>query len=182
MTLVTNRMRRIGWFATLGVCAVLFIALTFRVHAVKSEVQLAERRIVALERERMLLETEFQTRASQQQLADWNALEFGYGPPEATQYLPDERELAALAAPRAPGAPEPIRVARSDEEALATLVSPMTGKPLAPREAESDAKPASSLADRLARPELVAVPETVDEVASDEDAEAMAAATTGGGA
>lgn len=128
-----SRLRQIGWVVALSICATGFVALTFRVNAVKSEVRLAEREIIALEREKMLLETEFQTRASQQQLANWNRVEFGYQPPEAAQYLENERQLASLGMPRGTNAPDPIRVALSpndgDEAGFPAFVSPLTGKP-----------------------------------------------------
>ena len=100
-----SRLRQIGWVVILAICLAGFVALTFRVNAVKSEVRLAERRIIQLEREKLLLETEVETRANQQQLASWNALEFGYEAPRADQYLESERQLAALGTPRAIGAP-----------------------------------------------------------------------------
>ncbi|ABC62444.1 hypothetical protein [Erythrobacter litoralis] len=126
-----SRLRQIGWAAALGVVFALFVALTFRVNAVKSEVVRAERQIVALKRETMRLETEFETRANQQQLANWNAVDFGYVAPRADQYLENERQLASLSEPVAPGAPAPIRVARSAEpQEYPALVSPLTGRPV----------------------------------------------------
>ncbi|MFN7159565.1 MAG: hypothetical protein ACK4MR_12880, partial [Erythrobacter cryptus] len=74
-----------GWMAVLALCAALVVALSLKVHAVRSEVLLAERQLIALKRETMLLETEFQTRASQAQLAEWNSVEFGYVAPRARQ-------------------------------------------------------------------------------------------------
>jgi cation transport regulator ChaB len=106
-----SRLRRAGWFAVPVICLVLFLALSFQVNAVKREVRLAEREIIALEREKMMLETEFQSRASQRQLAAWNAIEFGYAPPSANQFLDGEQQLARLGTPRARSAPNPIRVA-----------------------------------------------------------------------
>jgi len=129
-----SRIRQIGWVAVLAVCVGLFAVLSFNVHAVKSEVLLAERQIIALERETLLLETEFQTRASQRQLAEWNTVEFGYEAPRADQFLDNERQLASLGQPLGPDAPSPIRVARADlEGADATvrdMVSPVTGEPV----------------------------------------------------
>ncbi len=130
-----SRMRQIGWFASLGLCLAIFMILSFNVHAVKSEVQLAERKIVALERENKMLETEFQTRASQRQLANWNTVEFGYEAPRADQYVDGQRQLASLGLPQAPGAPAPIRVARADTGDNAPIperdmVSPLTGEPI----------------------------------------------------
>ena len=109
-----SRRRQIGWAMALGLALAGFLALTFKVNAIKSEVRLAERQIIAIEREKLMLETEFQTRSSQRQLAAWNAVEFGYVPPVAGQVYQDRRDLALLGVPRALGAPEPIRVARAD--------------------------------------------------------------------
>jgi len=131
-----SRMRQIGWIASLGLCIGIFMVLSFNVHAVKSEVLLAERTIVALERENLLLETEFQTRASQRQLANWNAVEFGYEAPRADQYVDGQRQLASLGQPQAPGAPAPIRVARADTGddsapvPAGQMVSPLSGEPI----------------------------------------------------
>ena len=129
-----SRLRQASWIATLLVCTALFIALTLKVNAVKSDVRLAERRIVSLERQKLLLETEFETRSNQQQLAAWNNVDFGYQAPGADQFLETERQLANLGTPRAKGAPEPIRVASAatgdGEQPFPVMVSPVTGKPL----------------------------------------------------
>ena len=95
-----SRIRQIGWALVLAVCFALLLALTFKVNAVKSDVRLAERQIIAAQQAKLMLETEFETRASQQQLSDWNAVEFGYSAPRADQYLESERQLAALGTPR----------------------------------------------------------------------------------
>jgi hypothetical protein len=145
MIVTGSQLRQIGWVAVLAACAALFAVLSFRVHAVKSEVRLAERQIVALERETLILETEFQTRASQRQLADWNAVEFGYEAPRADQYFENERQLASLGLPAGPGAPSPIRVARLNLVGAGAparaMVSPLTGEPvtLASVDAQADA-------------------------------------------
>jgi hypothetical protein len=125
--------RSLGWMAVLVICLALVVGLSFRVHAVKSEVLLAERQIVALERETLLLETEFETRASQRQLAVWNAVEFGYQAPRADQFLEGTRQLASLGQQRAPGAPAPVMLARADASgegeaaAAAPMRSPVSG-------------------------------------------------------
>lgn len=151
---VGSRMRQIGWAVVLSVCLAGFVVLTFRVNAVKSEVRLAERQIIALERENLLLETEFETRANQQQLANWNRVEFGYQAPRADQFLDNERELAALGLPRAIDGPDPIRVARAPEATeveFPAMVSPVTGKPAGSGEADRPdiASASRSLAERL---------------------------------
>lgn len=135
-----SRIRQIGWALVLGLCVAIFLALTFKVNAVKSEVRLTERQIIAMEREALMLETEFQTRSSQRQLAAWNAVEFGYVAPSARHFLESERQLAGLGLPRGLNAPDPIRVARSepvveDEGLFADWVSPVAA-------AELDSQPA----------------------------------------
>ncbi|MDD3799123.1 MAG: hypothetical protein PHE36_08100 [Novosphingobium sp.] len=157
--LPSARLRSIGWAVVLTVAVALFIGLTFRVNSVKSDVRLAERRIVSLEREKMLLETEFETRSSQQQLANWNAVEFGYRAPRADQFLENERQLASLGTPRAVGAPAPIRVANADVpeetgESFPAMVSPLTGKAFAAEMHEGADRPPTSretLSGRLTR-------------------------------
>ncbi len=106
-----DRVRSIGWGFVLTFCFALTMALTVRVNAVKSEVRLAERQVVALKREKIFLETEFETRGNQQQLRALNDVEFGYQAPTAGQYLEGERQLAALGKPAAADAPAPVRVA-----------------------------------------------------------------------
>lgn len=136
MNLTRDRLRSIGWAALLITCFTLLVALTFRVNAVKSQVRLTERQIVAVKQEKMFLETEFQTRANQQQLKSLNDVEFGYQAPTAGQYLEGERQLADLGKPQAPGAPSPIRVARlalqgEEGEGFPAMVSPLTGRAMA---------------------------------------------------
>ena len=129
-----SRLRRMGWIAVLALCTVLYLGLHLKVHAVRSEVVRSERQIVALEDEKTLLETEFETRASQEQLAAWNRVEFGYAAPTAAQFVENERQLAKFGTPRAAGAPEPIRVASlatgADAPPFPKFVSPLTGKPV----------------------------------------------------
>lgn len=134
MNLTRDRIRSIGWAAVLLICFTFTVALTFRVNAVKSEVRLAERQIVALKQEKQFLETEFLTRANQQQLRSLNDVEFGYQAPTAAQYLEGERQLAALGKPRAVDAPDPIRVAQAGTtqgREVPAMVSPLTGKAMA---------------------------------------------------
>jgi len=145
--LTRSRARSIGWAVILSLCFGLTLALTFRVNAVTSQVRLTERRIVALRMEKSLLETEFETRANQQQLRSLNDVEFGYTAPTAAQYLETERDLALLGKAQGPDAPEMIRVAHNDgsqtdggqadggrksaDFVLPAMVNPLTGKALA---------------------------------------------------
>ena len=141
----SSQARSLGWMAVLATCAALVVVLSFKVHAVKSEVLLAERQLIALERETLLLETEFETRASQRQLAEWNTVEFGYAAPRAGQFLDAERQLASLGERLGPDAPAPIRLARADSADAAPtddapMRSPVSGAKvtLASAEAEKD--------------------------------------------
>ncbi|HMT45740.1 MAG TPA: hypothetical protein PLL44_03440 [Novosphingobium sp.] len=152
-----DRLHSIGWAAVLLVCLAVTLALTFRVNAVKSQVRLTERKIVAVRQDKLLLETEFETRANQQQLRSLNDVEFGYQAPTAEQYLAGERQLAMLGKPRAPDAPSPIRVASADDlgddvSGFPAMVSPLTGKAMAAEAPRGEArKPvtAATLARRL---------------------------------
>ena len=69
MNLTRDRLHAIGWLGALMLALVVSAVLMLRVNAVKSQVRLAERQIVELKRDKMLLETEFETRANQRQLA-----------------------------------------------------------------------------------------------------------------
>ncbi|NQX95838.1 MAG: hypothetical protein HRT64_13130, partial [Erythrobacter sp.] len=64
-----SRQRQIIWVILLSLVLAAFIALSLRVQMVHNKVLLAEMDIVALKKKRQLLETEFQARASQHQLA-----------------------------------------------------------------------------------------------------------------
>ncbi|MCB2060311.1 MAG: hypothetical protein R3E09_03225 [Novosphingobium sp.] len=161
MNLTRDRLQSIGWAFVLTVCFGLTMALTFRVNAVKSQVHLADRQIVALKREKLFLETEFEARSNQQQLTALNDIEFGYEAPKAEQYIEGERQLAGLGKPRAPDAPAPIRVASAadgDQRApFMAMVSPITGKPTETKPASAKALAAAGpdeLGDLLTRIEL----------------------------
>lgn len=131
MNLTRDRVQSIGWAFILVVCAALTAALMLRVNAVKGQVNETERRIVNVRGQISFLETEFMTRANQQQLKAINDVEFGYVAPRAEQYIEGERQLASLGKPRAPGAPSPIRMAvavpADDRPAFLKMVSPITG-------------------------------------------------------
>lgn len=127
------RTRQLGWLAILGLCTVLSLLLALKVHSVQSDVIRAERQIVRLEQEKLLLETEYETRANLMQLSAWNQVDFGYTAPTAAQFIESQRQLASFGTPRAPGAPEPIRVAHAgtgETPRFPRLVSPLTGKPI----------------------------------------------------
>ena len=136
------RIRRIGWLAALGTCLALYALLHIKVTAVHADVVRAEDRIVALEEQNLLLETEFLTRSNHVQLAAWNRVDFGFKSPEASQFIDGERELARFGLPRDANAPAPIRLAglRSGEDMpeFPELVSPLTGRPVDPAVLDGD--------------------------------------------
>ncbi|MFT6472956.1 hypothetical protein [Qipengyuania profunda] len=151
-----SRIRQIGWALVLGICFALLLALTFKVNAVKSDVRLAERQIIAAQQAKLMLDTEFETRASQQQLSDWNAVEFGYAAPRADQYLESERQLAVLGTPRGIDAPDPVRVALNrpapESESLFAEWMDDEGADSAARPERRELAAAGGLAERLASP------------------------------
>ncbi|HET9630603.1 MAG TPA: hypothetical protein VFP14_14085 [Novosphingobium sp.] len=159
MMLTRSQARSIGWAALLAVCFALTVALSFRVNAVKSQVRLSERQIARLQIENGLLETEFETRSNQQQLASLNEVEFGYQAPTPGQYLESERQLAQLGKPRGPDAPPMIRIATADpqsssESVLPAMVNPLSGKALAAEPSKpKDPTPARAASARLAERE-----------------------------
>lgn len=172
MNLTRDRLHSIGWVALLITCAALTLVLMVRVNAVKSQVQLAQRQINAIKQEKLELETEFLTRANQQQLRNLNALEFGYQAPTAGQYLEGERQLAALGKGRAPDAPSPIRVASaaSLEEVpsgFPGMVSPLTGQAMAAEVRDDGARRAATPASLNARLSTVARTAKAPEAASE---------------
>lgn len=140
MMITETFLRRTGWSFALLLFAAFLVGLQVRVTALKSEVQLVEKRIVSLKRQKIYLETEFETRANQQQLKAWNDVDFGYLAPGAGQYLESELQLAALGKPAGVGAPKQIRVAAAtagEESAFPAMVSPLTGRPLGEEVAET---------------------------------------------
>ena len=64
MNLNRDRLHTIGWGTAMAICLALTAVLTTRVNAVKSQVALADRQIAQLTREKLYLETEFETRAN----------------------------------------------------------------------------------------------------------------------
>jgi hypothetical protein len=158
MIVTRSRLHKIGWAAILTVCFALLTALTFRVNAVKSEVRLVERKLVAVQQQKDLLKTEFEARASQRKLIGLNEQEFGYTAPTSGQYLENERQLAAFSKPRAADAPAPIMVAsaeRAEGDSFPSLANPLTGKAEAaevkPERAKRVATTAGNLSAKLSQ-------------------------------
>ena len=144
----------------LTVFGAVVLALTFKVNAVKSQVRLTERQILAVRQDKDLLETEFETRANQHQLTALNEVEFGYSAPTPGQYLDGERSLADLGKPRGINAPSPVMVANADEAGKTVVPAASDDTAEKPRAAEVSklavarkAVAAESLGTRLSRVE-----------------------------
>jgi hypothetical protein len=135
MMMTNLRLRQIGWGVLLGACIAAFAALSLSVHAVRNEVLQSDIKLVKLKKQKLRLETEFQARASQHQLARWNQVDLGYVAPRADQYLDGSVQLAALGQSDSMQGPAPIRVARADlnverVSADRPMVSPISGTPI----------------------------------------------------
>ena len=116
-----DAMRRLGWAALFAVAAALLFGMSLVVNAVRSEVRGTELKILAVKREMLYLDTEFETRANQKQLEAWNDVDFGYVAPTAGQYVDSAGELAMLGkpsipAPTVPSAAAPVRMAAAGEQ------------------------------------------------------------------
>jgi hypothetical protein len=96
MTLAMKRLKNFGWLALLSIIAVLLYPLSLNVGALHSQLVETDRKIMETKREISFLQAELKTRANMQQLAEWNDLLYGYGPPTAEQFLDGERALANL--------------------------------------------------------------------------------------
>ncbi|WP_164116257.1 hypothetical protein [Sphingorhabdus sp. Alg239-R122] len=96
MILAVKRLKNLGWVALVAIVLISLYPLSLSVGALRSDLRQTEREIVRVKKEMRYLETEFATRASMQQLEQWNMLDYGYVAPTAAQYLDGERALANL--------------------------------------------------------------------------------------
>lgn len=96
MTLAMKKLKNFGWVALLSLIAVLLYPLWLNVGALRSELISTDLKIVETKREISFLQAELRTRANMHQLAEWNDLLYGYGPPTAQQFLEGERALVNL--------------------------------------------------------------------------------------
>jgi hypothetical protein len=117
MTLAMKRLKNFGWIALLSVVAVLLYPLSLNVGVLHSKLVDTDRKIMETKREISFLQAELRTRANMQQLAEWNDLLYGYGPPTAEQFLGGEQALANLSG--AGPVVKPVMVAVSDQDGTA---------------------------------------------------------------
>jgi len=110
MILAFKRLKNLGWVALVFIVIISLYPLSLSVGALRSNLERTETDIVKVKKELRYLETEFATRASMQQLEQWNQLEYGYSAPTADQFLEGERALANVGNGHE-GIKKPVRVA-----------------------------------------------------------------------
>lgn len=108
-----TRLSSLIWYGAVGLAMALSLVLMLQVKAVNSEIAETEKAIVSAKQQIAVLETEFQTRARQQQLVRWNEVDFGYVAPKASQFLDGRAQLAALGKPVEIIEAAPIRMAEA---------------------------------------------------------------------
>jgi hypothetical protein len=114
MTLAMKRLQNIGWLALVFFVAILLYPLSLNVASVHSDLVSVDNRIRETKREISFLQAELRTRASMQQLQEWNQVLYGYQPPTAQQFLNGESALAGLNGAAPIGKPVMISVAAQD--------------------------------------------------------------------
>lgn len=96
MSLAMKRLKNLGWLALVFIVAILLYPLSLNVAALHSDLVAVDRDILETKREISFLQAEIRTRASLQQLEEWNELLYGYQPPTAAQFVDGEAALAGL--------------------------------------------------------------------------------------
>lgn len=96
MSLAMKRLKNLGWLALVFIVAILLYPLSLNVAALHSDLVAVDRQILDAKREISFLQAEIRTRASLQQLEEWNELLYGYQPPTAAQFVDGEAALAGL--------------------------------------------------------------------------------------
>lgn len=96
MSLAMKRLKNLGWLALVFMVAILLYPLSLNVAALHSDLVTMDRQILETKREISFLQAEIRTRASLQQLEEWNELLYGYAPPTAAQFVDGEAALAGL--------------------------------------------------------------------------------------
>jgi len=113
MSLAMKRLKNLGWLALVFMVAILLYPLSLNVAAVHSDLIAVDREILDTKREISFLQAEIRTRASLQQLEEWNELLYGYAPPTAAQLVDGEAALAGLSSDVP--VTKPVMVASSDQ-------------------------------------------------------------------
>lgn len=110
MSLAFKRLKNLGWLALVCLVAVLLYPLSLNVASLHSDLVEIDGYILDTKREIDFLEAELKTRASLDQLEEWNDLLYGYKPPSAQQFLEGEQALASLGKQEKPRKPVLVAV------------------------------------------------------------------------
>ena len=119
MSLAMKRLKNLGWLALVFLVAILLYPLSLNVAALHSDLVRVDRRILDTKREISFLQAELRTRASMQQLEEWNDLLYGYEPPTVAQFVDGESALAGLGGETP--ATKPVMVAASAGDGAAPM-------------------------------------------------------------
>ena len=117
MSLAMKRLKNLGWLALVFLVAILLYPLSLNVAALHSDLVRVDRSILETKREISFLQAELRTRASMQQLEEWNNLLYGYAPPTAQQFVNGEAALAGLSDEES--TIKPVMVAASENDGVA---------------------------------------------------------------
>ncbi len=117
MSLAMKRLKNIGWLALVFLVLITLYPLSLHVASMHSDLVNVDNKILSTKREISFLQAELRTRASMQQLEEWNDLQFGYSAPTADQFLKGEAELASLGG-QSP-ITKPVMVAASTSDGVA---------------------------------------------------------------
>lgn len=135
-----KRLKNILWILIVAFGALTAYLISLRVATERNAVQALDSKIYQVRADIRYLETEFESRANMRQLEKWNAEDYRYGAPQATQYLPDERSLASLDGVQSNGelyvAP-PVMMAMADSAEAESQVAVRTESP-APAQIRED--------------------------------------------
>jgi len=151
MSLAMKRLRNLGWLALVFMVAILLYPLSLNVAATHSDLVAVDREIMDTKREISFLQSEIRTRASLQQLEEWNELLYGYQPPAADQFVNGEAALASLTGDL-PDA-KPVMMAAADVPAPQVVAEPEVVKEAvveAPKQAASKAVATKATPTKLA--------------------------------
>jgi hypothetical protein len=122
MTLAMKKLHNIGWLALVFMVAILLYPLSMNVATVHSDLMSVDRKIRDTKREISFLQAELRTRASMQQLQEWNKVLYGYQSPTAEQFLNGENALASLSGARPESKPVLVSVMSDSGEAPAGVI------------------------------------------------------------
>ncbi|MEP7349983.1 MAG: hypothetical protein ABI668_08545 [Sphingorhabdus sp.] len=117
-----KRLKNLGWLALVFLVAILLYPLSLNVAALHSDLVRVDRQILNTKREISFLQAELRTRASMQQLEEWNDLLYGYQPPTAQQFISGEAALAGLSGDLPVNKPVMVAASVSDGAAPAGVV------------------------------------------------------------